>query len=254
MSGYGCFAQYYDVLTENVDYPARGAYFDSIIKRESPQASLVLDLACGTGRLTYALSALGYDMIGVDASEDMLSVAMAQPVQERQVLFLCQRAEELDLYGTIDACVCALDSLNHLDGEEALRQAIGRVALFLNPGGVFVFDMNTLYKHREVLGDHVFVYEQDQVLCVWRNACMPEDDRVEITLDFFEHVGKERYVRSTEYITEHCYSSNLIQEILAEYGLSLKAAYAADTLEPPVEATERVVYVAIKDMDSERIF
>jgi 2-polyprenyl-3-methyl-5-hydroxy-6-metoxy-1,4-benzoquinol methylase len=141
MAGYAEFAAYYDQLTANVDYRRRASYFHNLIKTyQSPKSSgnLLLDLACGTGSLSVELSRLGYDVIGVDASPEMLSQAMAKNSgQDRQILYLCQEMPQLDLYGTIDVAVCALDSLNHLTELRDLRRTIERVSLFLNPEGCF---------------------------------------------------------------------------------------------------------------------
>ena len=253
MSSYGLFARYYDALTEDIAYPARAAYFDALIHKHmdrTPQDA-VLDLACGTGSLTVELAALGYDMIGVDASADMLAVAMGKPTSasaEKAILFLCQRAEQLDLFGTVDACVCALDSLNHLPGRAALKKAIARVSLFLNPGGVFLFDMNTPYKHAHILGDNAFVYEQPTMTCLWRNAYSSAGDvhKVDITLDFWEHEKDGRYRRTTETFSEYAYEPGVVEQILAECGFTLAAVYEGDTQSPPRADTQRLVYAAVK--------
>ena len=157
---YQAFASYYDRLIGNeVDYRARARYFDALIRRyaDTPEQNLLLDLACGTGSLSVELSAIGYDVIGVDASAEMLAEAAAKG--RGKILFLCQAFDTLDLYGTVGAVVCALDSLNHITDAAALEAAFARVALFTAPGGVFVFDVNTPYKHREILADNTFVYD-----------------------------------------------------------------------------------------------
>jgi len=246
MSGYGVFARYYDILTSDIDYKARAAYFDSIIKRCCPDAKLVLDLACGTGSLTYALAGLGYDMIGADASEEMLSVAMSKNSGGNHPLFLRQNAEALDLFGTVDACICALDSLNHLPGEAAFQKAVERVALFLNPGGVFIFDMNTPYKHRNILADNTFVYEHDGLMCVWRNRLHSGSGRVDIVLDFFERRKNGAYLRETESFSEYCYDTDTVCGFLGNAGLEVSGIYRGDTFMTPEEDTQRIVYAAIK--------
>jgi SAM-dependent methyltransferase len=252
LKGYSSFARYYDALTANVDYPARARYFDALIRECGGGSCLALDLACGTGSLTFAMRDLGYDMIGVDASEDMLSQAMGKPgfsasgSDAKPVLFLRQSMEELDLFGTIGACVCALDSLNHLPGREALRAAISRVSLFLEPGGVFVFDMNTPYKHREILADNSFVYDLEEVFCVWRNSYRPKDDEVEIALDFFERRKSGRYLRESERFSERAYEADVILDILRECGLTPALQYGDDGFSPPGATTQRIAYAAKK--------
>lgn len=250
MSGYGAFARYYDLLTRNVDYPARAAQYSRLLELYSRcrPLSTVLDLACGTGSLTVELAALGYDMIGVDASLDMLSVASGKAADTRCAppLFLCQEMTQIDLYGTVDACVCALDSVNHLPDRHALRRAFARVALFLNPGAVFAFDANTAYKHREVLGGNCFVYDLDELCCVWQNEYSPGDGSVRMTLDFF--VPDKRsglYARSTERIREQVFSPEEIARALDSAGLELLEQLDEGGGKPH-ERSERVIYVARK--------
>lgn len=162
MGGYADFAAFYDRLTDDVGYPQRADYIAELLMEHGMKKGIVLDLACGTGSLTLELSKRGYEMIGVDASPDMLCAAQEKCAQAgAEVLFLCQPMEALDLYGTVNAAVCTLDSLNHITDPDTLREVLRRVSLFLEPGGLFVFDVNTPYKHREVLGNHT--------LCmIWR--------------------------------------------------------------------------------------
>ena len=154
MAGYqSAFDRYYDALTADVDYRAHGAYLKRLAERHGGRFRLVLDLACGTGSLAVELARLGAEVIAVDGSGEMLAQAMNKSAGlTPPVLYLCQGMEELDLYGTVDTTLCTLDSLNHLPDREALRRVFHRVWLFTEPGGLFLFDMNTPYKHREVLG------------------------------------------------------------------------------------------------------
>jgi SAM-dependent methyltransferase len=248
MRGYGSFARYYDALTVNVDYKRRAAYFDGLIRRFlGRECELLLDLACGTGSLSLELAALGYDVIGADASAEMLSVAMNKGANsEQSILFLHQSMEELDLYGTIDVAVCALDSLNHLPDERAFSQAVERVALFLEPGGVFLFDLNTAYKHRKVLANNAYLYDLEEVFCAWQNTYHEEDHRVDVALDFFEPEKKDRYLRSSERFSERIFDHDTVCAALKKHGLELLAVYGDDSLDPPGEQTQRVIYVAKK--------
>lgn len=239
---YHAFAAYYDRLMEQVDYRRRAQYFNAILKQHlgAVEKPILLDLACGTGSLSVELSRLGYDVIGVDGSADMLSEAA--PKGTESVLWLCQDFCSLDLYGTVDAAVCALDSLNHLTDEAALETAIGRVALFTAPGGVFVFDVNTPYKHREVLGQNTFVYDLGDLYCVWQNTT-DETLLTEITLDFFVR-EESLYARDGESFCERGYEHETLAGILDRAGFELLAVYAGDTFEPVGETTQRAVYVA----------
>ena len=164
MSGYQLFSQFYDNLTFNVDYAKRAEYIQSVLSLYGHDMGLTLDLACGTGSLTIEFKRRGVDVFGIDGSYDMLSRAMDKAYDEDlQILFLCQQMESLDLYGTIDTCICTLDSLNHITDKEKLQQVFDRVALFMNPDGCFVFDVNTVYKHQHILADNTFVYDTDSV-------------------------------------------------------------------------------------------
>lgn len=246
MASYNAFAPFYDRFIRPVDYRARAAYFHMLFAQQQIGGqALLLDLACGTGSLSVELARLGYEVIGADASAQMLSIAQQKAYEaEQQILFLHQRMETLDLYGTVRGCVCALDSLNHLADERALRRAIGRVALFLEPGGVFIFDMNTPYKHRQVLADHCFVYEQGDTMCVWQNRT--EGLRTEILLDFFTHEADGRYQRAAEHFFERAYEPDVVRAVLTDCGLTPLALYAADTTAPPGPDCERYIFVAKK--------
>ena len=240
---YGLFAEFYDELTANVDYDARAARMDALIRRFKPDAHLLVDLACGTGSMTVRFAAMGYDVIGVDLSEDMLS--RAREKSDSRILYLRQPLERLDMYGTIDAFVCSLDSLNHITDRARLSEALRRVALFMEPDGVFVFDMNTPYKHEHVLGDNAFVFETDDLYCVWQNE-YAGGGRVDITLDFFLPTEDGRYERADESFAEVAYSMEETETLLREAGLEIVAAYDDLTDCPPHAQSERILYAAQK--------
>ncbi len=246
MASYNAFAPFYDRFIKPVDYKKRAAYFNSIIAPQIGEQKLLLDLACGTGSLAIALSQLGYEVIAADASPQMLSIGQQKAYEaEEQILFLNQRMETLDLYGTIDACVCALDSLNHLTDPRALRRALSRVSLFLAPGGVFVFDMNTPYKHRHLLADNCYVYEDGDTVCVWRNKT-DESLLTEISLDFFTLQADGRYIRAEESFCERGYTIEQIADMLTHCGLTLTALYADDSFDVPIDTSERYIFVTKK--------
>ena len=244
---YNAFAAFYDRLTGNVSYDKRAEYFDQIIRQNRQKVELLLDLACGTGSLSVELASLGYDVIGVDGSADMLSVAMQKAaLREQDILFLRQDMTRLDLYGTIDVAVCALDSINHITDLRRVQRVFSKVSLFLEPGGIFIFDVNSLYKHRKVLGNNTFVYEEENVFCVWQNTLEPQTDTVTIHLDFFEKQEDGAYCRSGEEFRERAYSQEQIEQMLQKAGLELVALYEGDTFSPPKEDSERLVYVTRK--------
>lgn len=241
---YRCFAQFYDSLTENIPYRKRGEYFHALFCEYGLPGRIVLDLACGTGSLTEEMASLGYDMIGVDGSAEMLSEAMNKKYDNQSsTLYLCQDMTDLDLYGTIDGCVCALDSLNHVTDFEALNRIFSRVSLFLAPGGVFLFDVNTVYKHEQILSDRAYVYDLDDVCCVWQNSVC-HDRTVDITLDFFARLEDGLYERETEMFSERAYTHEEICALIEQNGLVLLDCFAGDTKNPPDGTTQRVVYAA----------
>lgn len=244
---YEVFAQVYDVLTQNVDYPARAAYLDKLIKQHTDACEIVLDLACGTGSLTLELDRLGYDMIGVDKSEAMLMQAQEKNARlGKSILYLCQGMEELDLYGTVDAVVCMLDSVNHVTDETRLQRAFDRVSLFLHPRGVFVFDVNTAYKGREILGDNAFVYDCDDVFCAWQNHWEEETLTTQVTLDFFLPLEDGSYERAEEQFEERVYPREKLEAMLEKSGLRVEKVYGEDSFSPPGEWEQRLVYVVKK--------
>lgn len=247
MSGYGDFAYYYDVLTENVDYESRCDYIFNLLADNGVGKGILLDLACGTGSLSMLLGEKGYEVIGVDASEEMLSVAQEKRYEsEADVIFLCQKMEELDLFGTINAAVCTLDSINHVTDEEKVREIIRRVSLFMEDKGIFLFDVNTPYKHRTVLGNNTFVYDMDEVYCVWQNET-DENMLTSVSLDIFERDEEEdTYYKYSEQFQERGYELSFLEELLKENKFELIGIYEEMTTDPVKDNTERAVFVARK--------
>lgn len=244
MSGYTCFARYYDSLTKNVGYAPRAKLLDKIIRKYYKDARLLLDLACGTGSLTAELLRLGYDVIGADASAEMLAVAAGKC--GGKALLLNQDMGGLDLYGTVDAVICALDSVNHLPGESAVQKTFENASLFLNPGGLFIFDVNTAFKHREILGCNTFIYDTDEVFCVWQNMLCQETLRVDIRLDFFTPSGNKLYARDSEGFSEWYYGDGFLKSALFSAGLSHIETLCGDHFTKPGKTAERLAYIAQK--------
>ena len=247
---YEVFADFYDALTDNVDYAVLSKTICSLLARYGLNRGLLLDLGCGTGTLSVLLSKAGYEVVGADISPDMLAVAQEKAFAAGQdILFLCQDMTRLDLYGTLDAAVCTLDALNHLPSRAAVEETLRRVSLFLNPGGVFIFDANTLYKHREVLGNNTFVYDTDAVYCVWQNELQTDEKTVEISLDFFIPASDNApiYERESEQFTECAYSGAEWEEMLKNAGFSVLGVFDGYTENPLTDASERAVYAVRKD-------
>lgn len=249
MSGYSCFAKYYDRLTANIDYREKAAFINRLIEKHGgKKGGILLDLACGTGSLSFEFARLGYDVIGADNSCDMLSCAMEKKMETGlPVQFVCQDMTELDMYGGTDITVCALDSLNHLDSSSRILRAFQRVQLFTKHGGLFIFDMNTPYKHKNILADNTFVYDTEDVYCVWQNEYDPHDpeNRVNICLDFFEREG-ERYCRSGEEFSEIAPEISVVEELLSSAGFSLLEKCGEDG-GAVSDTAQRIIFTAVKN-------
>lgn len=244
MSGYRDFAAFYDALTEDVDYAAWAVYLLSLFERHGERPNQVLDLACGSGSLLLELSARGVDVIGVDGSQDMLAVAWEKAMDaDLSPLLLCQDMRELDLYGTVDGAVCMLDSFNHLLSTADLGEVLRRLGLFIAPGGLLIFDVNTPHKHEVTLGDNPFVFEQEEFLCVWRNRYIPSRREVTMQLDFFLK-EEEGYSRYTDEVRERAYTMATWKRLLNEAGFTLLSVYGERTLTPPAADADRWVFVA----------
>lgn len=254
MAGYNTFAQYYDALTQNVCYADRAAALHGRIlqwQQEPMPDRILLDLACGTGSLSEALARLGYDVIGVDSSADMLNEALDKKYDSGlPIQYLQQDMRRLDLFGTISVTVCALDSINHLHSFEDVRQVFSRVSLFSNPNALFLFDVNTQYKHREILADQCFVYELPDCFCVWQNQLADTAPHYPVTirLDFFEQSAQSpsQYYRSSEQFVERFYDDATIRRLLQETGFTLLECCDGDTFAPPQPQTQRLCYIAKK--------
>ena len=243
MSSYGNFASVYDRLITGVDYRQIGEYFDACIRKAGGRKGILLDLGCGTGSLSMVMDELGYDVIGVDGSYEMLGEAMEKRAEAgRDILYLAQDMTELDLFGTVGAVVSSLDSLNHLTRYADFDRAVGRAALFLEPGGVMAFDVNTPYKHRQVLADNTFVYDTDEVYCVWQNTA--DGDLTRMDLDLFVRQEDGAYIRMEDHFSERAYSREEIEASLIRHGMEITGVYDAWTFDPPKPDSERLVFVA----------
>lgn len=243
MSAYGCFADVYDRLTSNINYEELALYYDRIISNHNGKKGILLDLACGTGSMSMQFSKLGYDVIGVDLSTEMLSVAKEKP--HDNIEYLCQDMCELDMFGTFDAAICVLDSINHLENAEDILRCFKSVSLFCDPDGLFLFDINTVRKHREILSDNTFVYDMEDVYCVWQNFYSEELDRVDISLDIF----KEKdglYERLCEDFSEIALPIDDICNMLCEAGFKVLDIFDYLTENKGGEDCEKVLICAAK--------
>ena len=243
---YDNFSRFYDLLTDNVEYKKRADYFCRLLSLCGINGGILLDLACGTGSISVEMSKKGFDVIGVDSSIGMLNAARQKTYEcGEQVLLLNQSMDDIDLFGTVDCAVCVLDSINHLDGAQQVKRTFEKVSLFMNPGGAFAFDVNTLYKHKNVLADNTFVYDLDELYCVWQNNFNEADGSVDITLDFFEE-DDGAYYRSYESFTEKAYDLADIAKWLEDAGFEVIGIFDDMTTEKAHPETERAVFLAKK--------
>lgn len=243
---YDDFSRFYDLLTDNVEYEKRADYFCRLLSMCGINEGILLDLACGTGSISDAMADRGFEVIGVDSSIGMLNAARRKVYESgKDILLLNQSMDELDLYGTIDAAVCVLDSINHLEDEEQVRETFRKVSLFMNPGGAFAFDVNTIYKHKNILADNAFVYDLDGLYCVWQNSYNEDDSSVDIDIDFFEEEDGA-YYRSSESFTEQAYELDYISEWLEDAGFEVVGIFDDMTTEKTTPETQRAVFLAKK--------
>ena len=246
MESYKFLAGSYDDLTGDVGYSAWADYLEQHFQREGRSVRTVLDLACGTGSLTLELAGRGYDMTGVDLSEDMLAQALdkCSQFQGEAPLFLHQSMDELDLNDTVDACVCCLDSINYVP-PELLPLAFFRVHLFLNAGGLFIFDINTVEKLKALDGQ-VFLDEDQDNYCVWRVEYEEEEGLCSYFMDIFRREG-EHWLRGEEIHQEFAYPVEELLGYLKAAGFSQVDCYGDKSFAPPQPGEERMFFVARKE-------
>ncbi|MDM8236465.1 class I SAM-dependent methyltransferase [[Ruminococcus] torques] len=262
MEAYTSFASVYDTFMDNVPYGEWGGYIYTLLCRYGVKSGIILDLGCGTGTITEILAGYGYDMIGVDNSEDMLELAMEKRIASgHDILYLLQDMREFELYGTVRAVVSVCDSVNYITEPEELAGVFRLVNNYLDPGGIFIFDFNTEYKYREVMGDCTIAEDRGPCSFIWDN-CYYEEERIneyDLTLFIREgttpgrNEGAEEddteengalYRKYTETHFQRGYTLEEIRELLSSAGLIFQAAYDMDTREAAGEKSERVCVIA----------
>lgn len=237
-NNYHIFASFYDELTENVNYKVRSQYLSDLFLQHHLRGKKLLDLACGTGETARYLSEAGYQITGLDLSQEMLTIASAKNLPN--VRFYQADMTAFRLPETYDACICTLDSLNHLADAAAVEACFQCIFEALNPQGLFLFDVNTIYKHQKVLADNTFVFDEDGYFLVWDNELI-DDRRVRILLDFFIDNGSS-YDRYSEEIIETAYTNKEISAML-QHGFDILGVYDELSLEAPKETSERIYYI-----------
>lgn len=242
MESYTDFAYIYDKLIDQ-DYEKWADYIEEIFKKHGKEPELVLDLGCGTGSITNILAKRGYDMIGIDLSPDMLNVARNKALAgELDVLYLCQDIREFELYGTVDAIICTLDVLNYITDPQNLEQVFALVKNYLNPDGIFIFDINTEYKLKNVLGNNTFVNDEEGVFYTWENEF--DGNLSNQFLTFFAETENGLYERFDETHVQKAYSIAEIKEKLNVNKLSFEGEYKLFTFDKPDAECEKTVIVS----------
>ena len=240
--GYGDFAAVYDLLTTNVPYDEIAEYYSKVLCKIT-EGKRLLDMGCGTGNLTIRLAERGFDVIGLDASSEMLSIAAEKSFD---VQWICQDMTETELGEEVDAVISTLDSINHLESAEEIAACFERAAANLKSGGAFVFDVNTIFKHRETLADNTFVYDVDGAYCVWQNEFSPEDNGVSIDLDIFFEEEDGSYIRGGESFREIALPADEMKKLLEKSGFEVVEIYDYLTFNQPSENSEKLLFVTKK--------
>lgn len=245
MSSYQTFAYLYDELTQNVEYEKRCDYILSFFEKNGIKSGVVLDLACGTGSMSIPFMKKGYNIIGVDYSEEMLEIASNRLSEVGNNFSLLKaKMQEFELSEKADACICCLDSINHLNNIDDVQATFKNVYDSLNNNGLFVFDVNTVYKHNEVLADNTFVFDEDDYYLVWDNEAV-DDRTVRILLDMFLYNG-ENYDRFSEEFKETAYSVEELSTLLKNSGFVDIKIYDELSYDEPKNDSERLYFVCKK--------
>lgn len=245
MASYESFARVYDLFMDNIPYEEWSVYLHTLLLRYGVSDGLVLELGCGTGSMTELLAGCGYDMIGVDNSVEMLEIAREKQEQSgHDILYLLQDMREFELYGTVRAVVSVCDSMNYITDEADLLTVFRLVNNYLDPGGVFLFDLNTVYKYEEILGDTVIAENRDESSFIWENWYDADERINEYDLTLFIRRQDGLYEKYDETHYQKAYEIAAVRRLLEEAGLRVEAVYDAFTMEPPRPDSERVYFVA----------
>ncbi len=240
---YDEFADVYDLFNDDADYDALFDYVQTQLHTQNITNGIIADLGCGTGELTLRLAEAGYDMIGIDLSSEMLCVLRekAAEAQIENLLLLNQDITQLDLFGTVRGVISTFDTFNHIS-PDLLQKTICRAALFLEKDGVFLFDMNTLYKHESVLANNTFEIEADDALCVWKNSYDAENMRTFIEIAVTYEDGEQ----FTESFYEYAYSRAQIEAMCDAAGLKIVSICDGESFSELRKDSQRFFFTAVK--------
>ena len=260
MEAYTGFAEVYDTFMDNVPYEEWSQYLIKILKEYGVEKGLVADLGCGTGAITELLAKNGYDMIGIDNSEEMLSIAREkledyeESDPRRGILYLLQDMRQMELYGTVDAVVSICDSMNYITEEEDLLQVFQLVNNYLEKDGLFVFDLNTEYKYSEILGDRNICENREDASFIWENYYYPEEQINEYDLTIYVRSEENLYERMEETHYQRAYSLEQIKDLLERAGMQFVVAYDAFTKDAPKPDSERIYVIAREGFQENKFY
>lgn len=251
MEAYSSFAKVYDLFMDNVPYEEWSRYIIGLLEEYDIRDGLILDLGCGTGKLTRLLKTAGFDMIGVDNAEEMLEIAREAEIDDKTdeseadiVLYLLQDMREFELFGTVRAVVSICDSINYLLEEKDLLQVFRLVNNYLDPKGIFIFDLNTLYKYRDLLGETTISENREEGSFIWDNYFDEETKINEYDLTLFIKEEQELYRKYEETHYQRAYELEVVKRLLEEAGMEFVVAYDAFTKEPVRPDSERIYVIA----------
>ena len=245
MEQYTNFAKVYDLFMDNVPYDKWVERIRDILHKENIFDGLICDLGCGTGAITERLANIGYDMIGIDNSYDLLDIAMEKKYASgNDILYLCQDMREFELYGTVRAIVSGCDSLNYIQDLSGLEEVFSLVNNYLDPGGLFIFDMNTVYKYQNILGENTFSEVRDQAAFIWENTYDNNKRINEYDLNLFIKLENDIYKRFEERHVQRAYTFDEIVSAINSSNMQLEKYLDADTYGDLRENTERILFIA----------
>lgn len=245
MEAYTGFATVYDLFMDNIPYDDWADYLDKLFNMYGLDKGLVLELGCGTGSMTRRMAKKGYDMIGIDASEDMLAIAREENVyNDHSILYLCQDMRQFELYGTVSGIYSVCDTINYLVTEEDLIKTFTLANIYLDRNGIFIFDLDTPYAYEKIIGNRTIAEDRDEASFIWENTYYKDEMINEINLSLFIHEDNNMYKKYKEIHHRRAYSLERIRELLEEAGMEWVAAYDTLTFDKPRDDSERVYIVA----------
>jgi len=251
MAEYGKFAEVYDLFMDEIPYEEWGEFLTELLRKYGVKDGLVLELGCGTGTMTELLARKGYDMTGLDSSPEMLQKALEKRDESGlPILYLCQDMREFELYGTMAAVVAVCDTMNYLLEEEDIIDTLRLVNNYLDPGGIFIFDLKTEHFYRDVLGDRTEAVNEEEASYIWENSYSEEDRINEYALTIFEKRGDGLYEKAEEVHLQRAYGPEEIRALAEAAGMEYVGALEALTGAMPSPDSERI-YIILREKGKE---